>query len=288
MTISRSWLFAPGDSEKKLDKALAGPADVVIADLEDSVAPPRKAAARGIVAERLRGGARRAGFWVRMNPVAGPYGLDDLVAVVEARPDGIVWPKAHPADAVRLDAWLGALEAAAGLPVVGSTPLLGIATETPQAIFALGSWAGTPRLAALSWGAEDSAAAIGALSNRGEDGRWAEPYRVFRALALAGAAAAGVAAVETIWGDFRDMAGLERVAADARRDGFRGMMCIHPDQVEPINAAFTPSAEELACAEAVVATFAAEPDAGVVALEGRMLDLPHLKQAQATLAMRRG
>ncbi|MDT7933704.1 MAG: CoA ester lyase [Sphingomonadaceae bacterium] len=281
---ARSWLFAPGDSERKLDKALAGPAGIVIADLEDSVATPRKAAARAIVAERLRQPSRRSGLWVRVNPLEGASTLDDLVAVVAARPDGIVLPKAARAEAERLDAYLTALEAAAGLST-GGIPVLVIATETPRAIFALGQWPGAPRLAALSWGAEDSAAALGALSNREDHGAWSAPYQLFRALALTAAADAGVPAVETIWGDFRDGAGLARTAARARRDGFRGMLCIHPDQVEPVNAAFTPSEAEIHEAEAVAAAFAAEPDAGVVQLDGRMLDLPHLKRARATLAL---
>jgi citrate lyase subunit beta/citryl-CoA lyase len=281
---ARSWLFAPGDSERKLDKALGGPSGIVIADLEDSVAAARKAAARAIVADRLRSPDRRDGFWVRVNPLDGAWTLDDLVAVVAARPDGIVLPKAARAEADRLDAYLDALEAAAGLPV-GGILLMVIATETPRAIFALGQWPGAPRLAALSWGAEDSAAALGALSNREEHGAWSAPYQLFRALALTAAADAWVPAIETIWGDFRDTAGLARTAARARRDGFRGMLCIHPDQVEPVNAAFMPGDSEIAHAEAVIAAFAAEPDAGVVQLDGRMLDLPHLKQARATLAM---
>ena len=179
-----------------------------------------------------------------------------------------------------------ALETAAGLPV-GAIPVLVLATETAAGVFDVGNYAGCPRLAALSWGAEDSATALGATSNRGDDGELDFPYQMFRALCLTGAAAAGVSAIETIHGDFRDSIGVDRIARRARRAGFRGMMAIHPDQVPVINAAFSPGTEEIAHAEAVIAAFAAQPGTGTVGLGGAMLDMPHLKRAQALLATKR-
>lgn len=283
---ARSLLFAPGDSPRKLEKAGLSEADLVIADLEDAVAGPAKADARHTVAARLKGADRRMPHWVRINPLDTPYALADLAAIVPAKPDGIVLPKATRADADRLGDYLSALEAAAGLPI-GRIPIVVLATETAAGVFDVGNYAGCPRLAALSWGAEDSATALGATSNRGDDGDYDFPYQLFRALCLTGAAAAGVSAVETIHGDFRDAAGLETMARKARRAGFRGMLAIHPDQVPVINAAFSPSADEIAHAEAVVAAFDAQPGAGTVGLNGAMLDMPHLKRAQALLAMKR-
>ena len=177
-------------------------------------------------------------------------------------------------------------KAAAGLPL-GGIAVAVLATETAAGVFDVGNYAGCPRLAALSWGAEDSATALGATSNRDDTGEYDFPYQVFRTLCLTGAAAAGVSAIETIYGDFRDGDGLERMARKARRAGFRGMLAIHPDQVPVINAAFSPSAEEIAHAEAVIAAFAANPGAGTVGMDGAMLDMPHLKRAQAVVAMKR-
>ena len=282
---ARSLLFAPGDSPRKLEKAGLSAADLVIIDLEDAVAESAKPDARKAVAGHLKATHRRQPHWVRINPLDTPHALPDLAAVVPARPDGIVLPKATRADAERLDHYLEALEAAAGLSV-GAIPVFVLATETAAGVFDVGNYAGCPRLAALSWGAEDSATALGATSNRGDDGEYDFPYQMFRALCLTGAAAAGVSAIETIHGDFRDAAGLETMARKARRAGFRGMLAIHPDQVPVINAAFTPSAEEIAQAERIVAAFAAQPGAGTVGLDGAMLDMPHLKRAQAILAVR--
>ena len=284
---ARSLLFAPGDSERKIAKAGASGADLVLLDLEDSVAAANKPQARRIVCGHLKSTARAQPQWVRINPLDGEHALTDLAAVVHARPDGILLPKGSRAEAERLHHYLTALEAAAGLEIGGIAPAV-IATETAQAMFGLGDYAGCPRLAALTWGAEDSATALGATGNRGADGRYDAPYQLLRSLCLMGSVAAGVAPVETIHGDFRDLDGLAQVAADARRAGFRGMLAIHPDQVPVINAAFGASAEEIAEAEAVVAAFAANPGAGVVGLGGAMLDLPHLRRAEAVLAMRRG
>ena len=283
---ARSLLFAPGDSPRKLEKAGLSAADLVIIDLEDAVTESAKPDARKAVASHLKTTHRRQPHWVRINPLDTPHALPDLAAIVPARPDGIVLPKATRADAERLNNYLSALETAAGLPL-GDIPVFVLATETAAGVFDVGNYAGCPRLAALSWGAEDSATALGATSNRDDNGEYDFPYQLFRALCLTGAAAASVSAIETIHGDFRDAAGLEKMARRARRAGFRGMLAIHPDQVPVINAAFTPSPEEIAHAEKVVAVFDANPGAGTVGLDGAMLDMPHLKRAQALLAMKR-
>jgi citrate lyase subunit beta/citryl-CoA lyase len=283
---ARSLLFAPGDSPRKLEKAGLSAADLVIIDLEDAVAESAKSDARKAVATHLKTTHRRQPHWVRINPLNTPHALPDLAAVVPARPDGIVLPKATRADAERLNNYLSALETAAGLPL-GGIPVFVLATETAAGVFDVGNYAGCPRLAALSWGAEDSATALGATSNRDDNGEYDFPYQVFRALCLTGAAAASVSAIETIHGDFRDSEGLGKMARRARRAGFRGMLAIHPDQVPVINAAFTPSPEEIAHAEKVLAAFDANPGAGTVGLDGAMLDMPHLKRAQALLAMKR-
>ncbi|MEI9852581.1 MAG: CoA ester lyase [Sphingomonas sp.] len=283
---ARSLLFAPGDSPRKMARAAASGADLVLLDLEDSVAEAGKAEARALVAAQLREGARAQPHWVRVNPLDGAHALADLAAVVPARPDGILLPKGTRAEAERLHHYLTALEAAAGLAPGGIATAV-IATETAQAVFGLGDYGGCPRLAALTWGAEDSATALGATSNRGDDGEYDFPYQLFRALCLTGAVAAGVTPVETIHGDFRDLGGLAKVAGAARRAGFRGMLAIHPDQVAVINRAFSPSDSEIAGAERVIAAFAAQPGAGTIGLDGAMLDLPHLRRAEALLAMRR-
>jgi citrate lyase subunit beta/citryl-CoA lyase len=290
MTIApltaRSLLFAPGDSPRKLEKAGMSAADLVIIDLEDAVAESAKADARIAVAQHLKTTHRRQSHWVRINPLDTPFALADLATVIPSKPDGIILPKATRADAERLDRYLEALETAANLPL-GEIPVFVLATETAQGVFDVGNYAGCPRLTALSWGAEDSATALGATSNRDENGEYDFPYQMFRALCLTGAAAAGVSAIETIHGDFRDAEGLDRMARKARRAGFRGMLAIHPDQVPVINAAFSPSPEEIAQAERIVAAFDANPGAGTVGLDGAMLDMPHLKRAKAVLAMKR-
>lgn len=283
---ARSLLFAPGDSPRKLEKAGLSAADLVIIDLEDAVAESAKPDARKAVTDHLKTTHRRQPHWVRINPLDTPHALPDLAAIVPARPDGIMLPKATRADAERLNHYLTALEAAAGLPI-GAIPVFVLATETAAGVFDVGNYAGCPRLAALSWGAEDSATALGATSNRDDNGEYDFPYQLFRALCLTGAAAASVSAIETIHGDFRDSEGLDKMARRARRAGFRGMLAIHPDQVPVINAAFSPSPEEIAHAEKVVAAFNANPGAGTVGLDGAMLDMPHLKRAQALLAMNR-
>jgi citrate lyase subunit beta / citryl-CoA lyase len=283
---ARSWLFAPGDSERKMEKAVAGPADIVILDLEDAVTDAQKPQGRSMVSAFMRANAaQRQRIWVRINPIQGPHALADLVAVVPAAPGGILLPKPRGrGDAERLDHYLTALECAAGI-TAGAIKVMVLVTEMPESMLAIGSYAGVPRLAAMSWGAEDLATELGATSNRAEDGGYEFTYELARSLCLVGASAAGVAAIETIHGDFRDEPGLRRRAANARRAGYRGMFAIHPAQVEVINEAFTPSAEELAAAREIVELFAANPGAGTLGHKGAMLDRPHLVRAQAVLAL---
>lgn len=269
----RSLLFVPGDRPERFAKAAASGADAIILDLEDSVAISAKATAREAVARYLAEPADVIRF-VRVNPL-GSADLDaDLAAARGA--DGVMLPKAEGAEDIV------ALVARMGDAVV---PILPVATETPRAVFALGSYdAVAERLAGLTWGAEDLPAAIGASAARESDGRYTPPYEVVRTLALMGAHAAGVAAIETVYPAIRDTDGLDAYAARGARDGFTGMMAIHPGQVAVINAAFTPGEAALADARAVVAAFAAAPGAGALQLEGRMIDAPHLKQARALLA----
>lgn len=282
--IPRSLLFVPADSEKKLAKGLSSEADALILDLEDSVSPDRKGLAREMARDFVE--ANRAGpaLWLRINPLA-QGGLDDLVAIVRARPAGLVIPKPDgPSDLVALSLMLDALEARDG--VVAPIPLLPIATETPKAVLSLPAYAdvAVPRLAGITWGAEDLAAALGARSNRGPHGALDLTYRLARSSCLLAAKAAGVAAIDTVWTDFSDAEGFAADCAAGAREGFAGRMAIHPNQVAVINAAFTPSADEVAHAKMVVEAFAASPGAGVVNLGGRMFDVPHLKQARALLA----
>jgi citrate lyase subunit beta/citryl-CoA lyase len=284
----RSMLFVPGDSERKLAKGEGAGADALILDLEDAVAAERRPFARGLVREYLsarRADARRPALWVRINPLDSADALADLAGVMPGAPDGIVVPKTGSgADVIRLDHFLSALEAREGIDP-GRTRILPVATETAGALFQLSSYTGaSARLHGLTWGAEDLPAALGASTNRGPDGELAFVYQLARALCLAAAVAAEVQPLDTVYPDFRDQAGLERNAARARMDGFTGKIAIHPDQVPVIQTAFTPTAAELAHAHAVVAAFDANPDAGTVALEGKMLDRPHLVQARKTLA----
>jgi citrate lyase subunit beta/citryl-CoA lyase len=282
----RSLLFVPGDSERKLARAADVPADVLIIDLEDSVAATGKAAARALTAEYLAGldEAVRGRAWVRINDLASPEANADLSAVMRHGPRGIVLPKCGGAAEVEsLGHRLGSYEAEHEL-TVGATAILPVATETPASVFTLGGYAGcSPRLAGLTWGAEDLGAAVGASRVRDGAGGWTEPYRMVRALCLFAAHAAGVEAIDTLHADFRDQGGLARSCEQARRDGFGGKLAIHPDQVGTINRAFTPSAEEVDHARRVVAAFEAQPGAGVLQLDGRMLDRPHLVQARKIL-----
>ncbi len=272
----RSLLFVPGDRPDRMEKALGAGADALILDLEDAVAPAAKPEARRAVA-RFLDAHPEARTFVRVNPLDSPEHERDLDAILDGHPDGIVLPKAEGGVSVEtLARSLAERRNATAL-------ILPIATETPAALFQLGTYAGCKRLAGLTWGAEDLPAAIGAVTSREEDGRFTPPYELARSLCLFGAAAAGVPPIETVYPAFRDLEGLAAYAARARRDGFAGMMAIHPDQVGVINAAFTPSEAEIAHARAVVAAFEANPGAGALALDGRMIDRPHLLQAQRIL-----
>ncbi len=281
----RSWLFAPGDSEKKMAKAADSAADIALFDLEDAVATENKPVARDMVAAMVASGQDgRARLWVRVNPLDGPWTLQDLAAIMPARPGGIMLPKARGRrDVELLDHYLSALEVANGIEQ-GSTPVIALVTETAEAMFTTGDYRGAPRLVAMSWGAEDLADSIGAASNRNADGSYGFTYELARSLCLLGAASAGVAAIETIQGDFRDLDGLKARAEKVRRDGFSGMLAIHPAQVDVINAAFTPGEEELTEAQAIVDLFAANPGAGTIGYKGGMLDRPHLSRALQLLA----
>lgn len=280
----RSWLFAPGDSERKMTKAVEGAADIVLLDLEDAVVTGNKPLARQMVHDFLAANeAQRARIWVRVNPLDGPYTLTDLAAIMPSRPGGIMLPKVYGRQDVELlDHYLSAFEAAYDIPG-GSTPVIVLVTETAEAMFHAGDYKGAPRVVALTWGAEDLADSIGASSNRDPDGRYGFTYELARSLCLLGAATAGVAAIETIQSDFRDLDTLKARAEKVRREGYRGMLAIHPAQVEVINAAFTPTEEEIAEAQAIVDLFAANPEVGAIGYKGGMLDRPFLSRAEHLL-----
>ena len=284
----RSFLFVPADGGRKLDKAMASGADAVIIDLEDSIAPQTKAAARKSAAAFLTEvgkSADRPHLLVRVNGIATGLIDGDLDVVAGARPDAIMLPKAEGgASIIHVDAKLTACEAIAGLPD-GSIKILAIATETAPALFLAGTYAGaSSRLEGLTWGAEDLSADLGAETNRDGDGQFLDPYRMARALCLAGAAAARVPAFDTVTPDFRNADLLRREAEEARRDGFQGKIAIHPAQVPIINEVFTPTPAAVAQARAIVAAFDANPGKGAVAIEGVMYDRPHLARAGRVLA----
>lgn len=275
----RSLLFVPADRPERFAKAAASGADAVILDLEDAVAADAKDTARAAVRDWLGQGAD--GTWiVRINPLDTALAPADLDALAGTRPDAIMLPKAEGAASLHHLDRLLAERGLAGIPV------LPIATETPAAMFQLGSYAAVAdRLIGLTWGAEDLPAAIGAATSREEDGRYTAPYDLARSLTLFGAAAAGVAPIDTVYPAFRDLDGLAAYARRAARDGFVGMMAIHPAQVAAINAAFTPDADAVRRAQAIIDAFAAHPGAGALQVDGRMVDAPHLKQARRILSM---
>jgi citrate lyase subunit beta/citryl-CoA lyase len=282
----RSLLFVPGDSERKFAKARASGADVLILDLEDSVAPAMKEIARERVAAFLDDDTPRDwAFFVRVNPFDTGLTLADLAAVVKPKLNGILIPKANgAADVERIGHYLDALEQRASM-VIGTVRIAVVATETPAAMFALGSYAPAhPRLVGLTWGAEDLAVAIGATGNQEPGGEWTPPYQQARSLCLYAAANAGVEPIDTLYINFRDPDGLARDCCRARRDGFTGRIAIHPNQVGTINRCFSPTPEEADEARKIVAAFAANPHAGTVGIDGKMFDLPHLKGAHRTLA----
>lgn len=281
--MTRSFLFVPADSERKMRSAETSGADALIFDLEDSVAEDARPAARQLAAEQMLG---RANIWVRINPLRSKDAQLDLAAVMPSAPTGIVLPKPDSAtDTIELARRLDGLEKKNGLDI-GRTKILPLCTERPQALFSLDGYVGaTERLAGLTWGAEDLSAALGASENRDSGGEWLPPYELARSLCLMAAAAAGVVAIDTVFTDFRDLEGVARYAANARRDGFSGMLAIHPGQVEIINKAFVPTDEELSYARRIVELFAANPGAGTLGLDGNMLDRPHLLQAERLIAL---
>ena len=281
--ILRSLLFAPADSEKKLAKSKSSPADALILDLGDSVAAENRPKARDMVREFLKETHRQA-IWVRINPLGSDDFIRDIEAVTASRPAGYIVPKPDGPHALNvIDAHLITRETQAGLPH-GSIRLLPVATETPIAAMSLQDYrTPPPRLAALTWGAEDLSAALGAATNRDENSEFLLTYKIVRSLCLIAAKAADVPAIETLHADFRDAKGLKRAARAAQREGFSGMLAIHPDQVAVINEAFTPSSADVEHARRVVAAFA--KGAGVASLDGKMLDQPHLKQARNVLAL---
>jgi citrate lyase subunit beta / citryl-CoA lyase len=284
----RSLLFVPADSGRKFDKAMASGADAVIVDLEDSISPEMKVSARRSAADFLQSASSRPNrprLLVRVNGLDTGLIDDDLDAIVASRPDAIMLPKAEGgASVVLADAKLAVREAIAGIPD-GEIGILAIATETAASLFVMGTYRGaSPRLLGLTWGAEDLSAELGAEANRDADARFLDPYRLARALCVAGAASAQVQAYDTVTVDFRNQEALRREAQEARRDGFLGKMAIHPAQVEIINQVFTLSTEDVAKAHAIVAAFEAEPGKGTVAVNGIMHDRPHLARAKQLLA----
>ena len=289
MTL-KSLLFVPGDSEKKLAKAANTGADALLLDLEDAVSQDRLPAARGLVLDYLKSHDRSSQqVWVRINPLNTPLSLPDLVAVMPGKPDGIVLPKPlNASDVLQLDHFLSALEQREGIKA-GLTRILPVATEVAGALFALNSYAGcSARLAALTWGAEDLATAVGASTNKKDNGEFDDTFVLARSLCLLAAAHAGVQAIDTLSVDFRDADSLQADVQRARRQGFSGKLAIHPDQVAIINAGFTATPEELLHAQRIVDAFAQSGGAGAVQLDGKMVDKPHLTQALRLLSTRNG
>jgi citrate lyase subunit beta/citryl-CoA lyase len=283
--MNRSYLFLPADSERTMEKATDAGADALILDLEDSVAADARPVARELCHAYVESHDH---CWVRINALNTNDSALDLEAVMSAAPAGIVLPKASgAADVLQLASILDGLEQTHGLEA-GQTRILPICTEIPAAVFTLGSYAGSSsRLAAMTWGAEDLSAVMGASANRDTDGAWLPPYELARSLCLFGAQAAEVPAIDTVYTDFRDEQGLASYAANARRDGFSGMLAIHPAQVDVINRAFVPTAAELERAERIVALFATNPNAGALGMDGEMIDRPHLVQAERILQLAR-
>jgi citrate lyase subunit beta/citryl-CoA lyase len=284
--MMRSMLFVPGDRADRFGKAVAAGADAVIFDLEDAVLAERRPLAREAVAGFLAKADRSVPLWVRINPVATVEALQDLVAIIDARPDGIVLPKARSGeDLRRLDHWLEALELRGGI-LPGSTPILPLITECATAVLNAASFAACPpRVVGFTWGAEDLSADVGALGNRDAEGRLEFTYELARSTCLLVAAAAQVAAIDTVDTEIRDAVVVERNARLSRRHGFAGKLAIHPSQVPAIHAAFAPSAGEIDAAERVLDAFASAAGQGAVSLDGRMLDRPHLRQAERVLEL---
>lgn len=291
-TVPRSWLFVPGDSEKKLLKTPETGAHALIVDFEDAVAMSAKPAARLLTRDWLEAHKRQITMrkqarWVRINAVETGLWREDLAAVMPGAPEGIMLPKAEGPEQIRqVAAEIYELEQRHGIPN-GQTRLLPLVSETPRSALTIPAYmdASMPRLAGLTWGAEDLSAELGATRKRDGHGQWTDAFRFVRAQTLLVARARGVWAIDTLFADFRDIEGTKLAAQAARADGFSGMLAIHPSQVPLINAAFTPSEDELAAARAVVDAFAANPGVGAIQLNGRMLDQPHLRQARALLGI---
>lgn len=288
----RSLLFVPADAGPKLDKAMASGADAVIIDLEDSITPERKAHARAACLEYLKSAqqkAQRPRLLVRINGLDTGMTDADLAAVVPGKPDAILFPKAEGgASLVHLDAKLTAQEAIAGVSE-GSIKVLAQNVESSLGLFLAGTFRGvSPRLIGMTWGPEDLSAELGAEANRDAQGHLTEPYRLARSICLFSAAAAKVPAIETIYADFRNTDGLRRETMESRRDGFTGRLAIHPAQVPVINEVYTPSAEQIEKAKAVIAAFDAQPGAGAVGIDGKMYDRPHLVRAQRLIENAKG
>jgi len=284
----RSMLFVPGDRPERFAKAAASGADAVILDLEDAVVAERRPYARAEIVQWLASAERRVPVWVRINAVETDDALPDLAAVIEGRPDGIVLPKARDgADVHRVDHWLEVLEARLDL-THGSIGLIPLITESAGALLKAASFSALPsRVAGLTWGAEDLAADVGALGNKSSDGEFELTYAMARSFCLLAAASAGVPAFDTVDTEIKDAGAVERRARNSRRQGFVGKLAIHPAQIAPIHAAFSPTDDELRWAERVLAAFAAAPGVGAVAFEGGMLDKPHIRQAERILAAAR-
>ncbi len=288
--ILRSMLFIPGDSDKKLSKGDESGSDAIILDLEDAVAHENKKLARQKVAGYLKARPRESRsvkIFVRVNPLDSEFCAEDIAAIVACQPDGIMQPKAvTPKDVSIMSAMIDQAEQTSGIER-GSVKILPLTTETAQAPFHLGEYAAAdlPRMIGMSWGAEDLSAALGASTNLDASGQWAFTYKMVRSMMLMAARACDVQPIETLYADFRDMDGLAKSCRQARAEGFVGRLAIHPAQVSVINDGFTPSDEEISYAKCVVDAFAANPGVGTVGLDGKMLDVPHLKQAKQTLAL---
>ena len=288
--IIRSWLFVPGDSERKLEKAKTNPSDALILDLEDSVSDDRQELAREMVREYLleRVDRKRQQLWVRINPLDTELSLPDLAAVMPGAPDGICLPKVYSAkDVNKLANFLSALEAREGLEI-GSTKILVVATETAASLLSFHTYLEgvTERMTAITWGAEDLSAALGASDNmHATSGRYDDPYLMAKSLCLAAARALDVQPVGVVYVNYQDMEGLSNECLNDRKTGFLGKIAIHPAQAEVINKAFTPTADEINYATRVVSVFEQNPGVGVVGLDGKMLDMPHLKQAKNLLSL---
>ncbi|MCG8490189.1 MAG: CoA ester lyase [Sneathiellales bacterium] len=285
----RSWMFVPGDSEKKLEKGLTNPADALILDLEDSVSDDRQEIAREMVRNFLQSHPDRSQqLWVRINPLDNDLSLPDLTAVMPGAPDGIVLPKVYSAKEINLlGHYLDVLEVREGLEP-GSTKIVSVATETAASLLTFDTYLDnvSDRLIALTWGGEDLAAALGASDNRHpRTGEYDDPFRLARTMCLATSRAIDVQPVGVVYVDFRDLDGLEQECLRDRQSGFIGKIAIHPAQSEVINRAFTPSEEEIAHARKVVDIFEQNPGLGTVGLDGKMLDMPHLKQARNLLEL---